>query len=178
MFGSQRRHEREARRSARLASASGPVDIDAIRSAIAEVLATLPADAVEVRESRRRVQSYPGRPDLDLDCLQLQIVPRAAGALDMTIDVFDQYGGVNVFVGDEDAPIELTAPINMNEDPPRPFLDVIREVTNDVSAGEFDVGTWPGGDSVAVSYWSEEGRKTYGVADEEGITWTAGSPWS
>jgi hypothetical protein len=178
MFGSQRRRDRESRRSALLASASGPVDIDGIRSAIGEVLATLPADAVEVRESRERVQSYPGRPDLDLDCLQFRIVPRAAGALDMTIDVFDEYGGVNVFVGDEDAPRELTAPININEDPPRPFLDVIRELTDEVSAGEFDVGTWPGGDSVAVSYWSEEGRKSHGEADEEGITWRAGAPWS
>jgi hypothetical protein len=177
MFGSQRRRDREARRSALLASASGPVDIDGIRSVIGDALATVPPGAVEIRESREQVQQYPERPDLDFDCLRLHILPRAARALDMTIDVFDQHGRVDVFVGND--VIELTAPININEEPPRPFLDVIREVTNEISAGEFDVGTWPGGgDSVAITYWSEEGRKTYGVADEEGITWRAGSPWS
>ena len=177
MFGNQRRRDREARRSALLASASGPVDIDGIRSVIGDLLAATHPDAVEIRESRERVQQYPGSPELDVDCLRLDIVARAAGAVGITIDVFEQHGRVDVFVGTD--VIELTAPINTNEEPPRPFLDVIREVTNAISAGEFDVGTWPGGgDSVAVSYWSEEGRKPYGVADEKGITWTAGSPWS
>ena len=177
MFGRKRRRDREAQRSALLASASGPVDIDGIRSVIGDVLAAMHPDAVEIRQSRERVQQYPERPELDVDCLRLDIVARATGAVGMTIDVFVQHGRVNVFVGTD--VIELTAPINMNEEPPRPFLDVIRQLTNEIAAGEFDVGTWPGGGgSVAVSYWSEEGRKTYGVADEEGITWTAGAPWS
>jgi hypothetical protein len=70
--------------------ANGPVDVDGIRSVIAEVLATLPPGAAEVRESRGHVQQYPDAPEHDLDCLRLQVIPRAAGALDITIDVYDQ----------------------------------------------------------------------------------------
>jgi hypothetical protein len=177
MFGRQRRRERMAQEAALRALAGGPVDVDGIRSVIAEVLGALSPDAVKIRESRERIRQYPERPDLDLDCRRLHIVPRAAGAVDLRIDIFDSYGGVDVFVADG-LPIELTAPININEDPPRPFLDVIREVTNEVAAGEFDIGTSPDGDIVDVSYWSEDGRKTYGIPDEEGIIWTAGAPWS
>jgi hypothetical protein len=177
MFGRQRRRERKTQEAALRALAGGPVDVDGIRSVIAEVLGTLSPDAVEIRESRERIRQYPERPDLDLDCRRLHIVPRAAGALDLRIDIFDSYGGVDVFVADG-LPIELTAPININEDPPRPFLDVIREVAKEVAAGEFDIGTSPDGYTVDVSYWSEDGRKTYGVPDDEGITWTAGVPWS
>lgn len=177
MFGRQRRRERKVQEAALRALAGGPVDVDGIRSVVTAVLANRAPHAVEIRESRERIPQYPERPDLDLDCLRLHIVPRAAGALDLRIDIFDSLGGVDVFVADG-LPIELTAPININEDPPRPFLDVIREVTKEVAAGEFDIGTSPDGDTVGVSYWSEDGRKTYGVPDDEAITWTAGAPWS
>lgn len=176
MFGGRWRREREARKAALLALSAGPVDVDGIRSVIADVLASVPPGAGEVRESNERIHQYPERPDPDLDCLRLHVLPRAVGAVDMTIDVFESYGRVDVFVGTD--VIELTAPININEVPPRPFLDVIRDVLNVISSGEIDVGRWPGGESVAVSFWREEERKTYGVPDEEGITWSAGSPWS
>src|SRR3954468_13440085 len=107
----------------------GPVDVDGIRAIIAEVLASLPPGAAHVGESRERLQH--------LDYLRLRVSPRIAGALDVAIAAYDGKGGVNVWIGDS-LPIELTAPININADPPRPCLDVIRDVLVGVAAGEFE----------------------------------------
>jgi hypothetical protein len=114
----------------------GPVDVDGIRAVIAEVLASLPPGAALVEESRERLQ-YPDDPNRGLDYLRLRASPRIAGALDVTIDVYDTQGVVNVWVGDF-LPIELTAPININTEPPRPFLDVIREALTEATAGVVD----------------------------------------
>ena len=178
MFRSWR--EREGREAALRALVQGPVDVDGIRSVIAELLATLPPGAAEVVESRGRLQQYPDAPEHDLDFLRLHIVPRAAGALGVTIDVYDQYPEVAVFVG-ESPPMELTAPININQDPPRPFLDVIREVIPEVATGQVDIGTWPGGDFHLVGYWSDGSRETnFGFSKKyaEDVTWSAASPWT
>jgi hypothetical protein len=51
---------------------------------------------------------------------------------------------VNVWVGDS-LPVELTAPININADPPRPCSDVVREVLVGVAAGDFEDVTEPRG---------------------------------
>jgi hypothetical protein len=112
----------------------GPVDVDGIRAMIAQVLASLPPGAAHVEESRERLQN--------LGCLRLRVSPRIAGALDVAIDVYDDRGVVDVWVGDF-LPIELTAPININAEPPRPCLDVIREVLVGVAAGDFEDVTAP-----------------------------------
>jgi hypothetical protein len=67
----------------------GPVDVDAIRELIGEVLPTLPSGAAEVKESHERAHPYPDAPQYDYDFLRLEIVPRAAGAVDVAIDVAD-----------------------------------------------------------------------------------------
>jgi hypothetical protein len=174
------RDDREERGAALRALVKGPVDVDGIRSVIAEVLATLPPGAAEVVESRRRATPYPDAPEHDFDYLELHIVPRAAGALDVTIDVDDQHAGVDVFVGTS-PPMELTAPININQDPPRPFLDVIREVLPEVVAGQVDIGTFPGGDFHLVGYWSYGSRETnfgFSKSYAKDVTWSAASPWT
>lgn len=180
MFRRRQRREREEREAALRALVKGTVDVDGIRSVIAEVLATLPAGAAEVVESRGRDQQYPDAPEHDLDYLRLHIVPRATGALDVTIDIYDQYPGVDVFVG-MSPPMELTAPININQDPPRPFLDVIREVLPEVVAGQVDIGTFPGGDFHLVGYWSDGSRETnfgFSKSYAKDVTWSAASPWT
>lgn len=107
----------------------GPVDVDGIRALIAQVLASLPSGAAHVEESRERLQR--------LDYLRLRVCPRTAGALDVAIDVYDARGVVDVWIGDF-LPIELTAPININAETPRPCLEVIREVLVGVAAGNFE----------------------------------------
>jgi len=109
MFRSWKRREREEPEAALRALVKGPVDVDGIRSVIAEVLATLPPTAAEVVESRRRAKPYTHAPEHDVDYSELHIVPRAAGALDVTVDVHDQYGGLDVYVGTS-PPMESTAP--------------------------------------------------------------------
>ena len=98
----------------------------------------------------------------------------------MTIDDYGR-GGVAVFVGDS-PPMELTAPMNINQAPPRPCLEVIREVLDDVAAGEVDVGTWPGGELHIVGFWSDGSRETnFGFSKHyaEGVTWSSASAaWS
>jgi hypothetical protein len=125
----------------------GPVDIDGIRSLIAEALATVPAGAAQVEESRGRLQQYANAPEHDLDYLRLSVTPRTPGALDVVIDVYDEQGLVCVYVGDDPRPIELTAPININDRPPRPFLDIVREVLAEAATGRFD-------DDVTAPPWS------------------------
>ena len=120
----------------------GPIDVDDIRAMIAQVLASLPPGAAHVEESRERLQQYRDAPEHDLDYLRLRVSPRIAGALDVAIDVYGAQGVVNVWVGDF-LPIELTAPININAEPPRPCLDVIRDVLVGVAAGEFEDVTAP-----------------------------------
>jgi hypothetical protein len=115
----------------------GPVDVDGIRALIAEVLASLPPGAGHVEESRERLKQYPNAPEHDLDYLQLRVSPRRPDALDVAIDVYDAQGVVNVWVGDF-LPIELTAPININTEPPRPFMDVIREALAEATTGLVD----------------------------------------
>jgi hypothetical protein len=142
---------------------------------IDEVVAALPPGAVEVSVSSQQGADVP---EHDLDHLRFQLTPRAAGALDIMINVYESYGGVDVFVGSS-PPIELTTPINVNNEPPRPFLDVIREVLTEVAAGHVDVGTWPGGEWSFVGYWSEGRREAnYGRSKRDRITWSAASPWS
>ncbi|CCH87806.1 protein of unknown function [Modestobacter italicus] len=60
-----------------------------------------------------------------MDYLRLRVTPRTSDALDVAIDVYEAQGVVNVFIGDF-LPIELTAPININSEPPGPSMDVIR----------------------------------------------------
>jgi hypothetical protein len=122
------------------------VDIDGIRSLIAEALASLPARAAQVEESRERIEQYPEAPEHDLDCLRIRVIPRTPEALDLTIELYDEQGFVAVYVGDY-LPIELTAPININADPPRPVLDVIRGVLRETVAGQVD-------GEVTASPWS------------------------
>ncbi|MGY5894432.1 hypothetical protein [Blastococcus deserti] len=114
---------------------------------IAETLATLPSGAAEIEESRGRLQQYPDAPEHDLDYLRLRVTPRAPGALDVVIDVYGEQGLVCVYIGGDPRPIELTAPININDRPARPFLDIVREVLSEVTTGRFD------GD-VTASRWS------------------------
>jgi hypothetical protein len=115
----------------------GPVDVEGIKALITEVLAALPAGAAKVEESRERLQQYPEAPEHDLDFLRLRVTPRTPDALDVAIDIYDAQGVVNVFVGDF-LPIELTAPININTEPPRPFMDVIREALAEATTGLVD----------------------------------------
>jgi hypothetical protein len=114
----------------------GPVDVDDITAVIAEVLASLPAGVAHVKESHERLQ-YRDDPDRGLDFLRLRVSPRRPDALDVAIDVYDAQGVVNVWVGDF-LPIKLTAPININTEPPRPFLDVIREALAEATTGLVD----------------------------------------
>src|SRR5437899_278691 len=113
MFERHRRRERAERQAAHRAMADGSVDLDVPRQLIAEVLGTRPVGAAEVRGRSGRLQRYPTAPEYDIDYLRLEIVPRAAGALPVTVDDYGR-GGVAVFVGDS-PPIELTAPININQ---------------------------------------------------------------
>jgi hypothetical protein len=113
------------------------VDVDGIRALISKLLASLPPGAGHVEESRERLRQYPGAPARDLDYLQLRVSPRLPDALDITIDVYDTEGVVNVWVGDF-LPIELTAPIDFNTDPPRPFMKVIREALVEATTGLVD----------------------------------------
>lgn len=155
----------------------GPVDVAGIRALIAEVLAALPPGAAEVREDRGRLQQYPDVPEHEVDYLELHVVPRAAGAVDITIRVFERFGGVDVFLGDS-PPIELTTPMNVNNLPPRPFLDVIREVAVAVTAGRVDVGAFPESDVQLVEFWDEGGREDHYGRPKARITWSAAAPWS
>jgi hypothetical protein len=113
------------------------VDIEGIKALIAEILAALPPGAADVEESRERLRQYPDAPQHDLEYLRLRVAPRAPDALNVAIDVYDEQGMVYVFVGDF-LPIELTAPININTEPPRPAMDVIREALADATAGVVD----------------------------------------
>jgi hypothetical protein len=113
------------------------VDVEGIKALIDEVLAALPPGAANVVESRERLRQYPEAPEHDLDFVRLWVTPRTPDGLDVAIDIFDTQGVVNVFVGDF-LPIELTAPININTEPPGPFMDVIREALAEATTGVVD----------------------------------------
>ena len=114
----------------------GPVDVDGIKAAIAQVLASLPPRVAHVEESHERLQ-YRDDPDSGLDFLRLRVSPRRPDTPDVAIDVYDAQSVVNVWVGDF-LPIELTAPININTESPRPFLDVIRLALAEATTGLID----------------------------------------
>ncbi|MCV2490108.1 hypothetical protein OF117_12115 [Geodermatophilus sp. YIM 151500] len=145
---------------------------------IAETLAGLPAGAAEVTEVH-----VPGQPDPGLpEHLEMCIVPRAPGAADITIRVYEQFDGrsgrVDIYVSDS-PPIELTTPIDVNEGPPRPSLDVVREVIEDVTRGEVDLGTISGSDHRLVMLWRWGSREEdYHYPKRMRITWSAATPWS
>ena len=177
MFRGWRQRRETARRRLALQS-NGPADVDGIRALIAETLAALPSGAAGVAEVQ-----VPGQPDPGLpEHLEMRIVPRAPGAAGITIRVYEQFfgqrGRVDVFV-DNSPPIELTTPINVNDLPPRPFLDVMREVIDDVTQGKVDLGTVPGSDYPLLGLW-RSGRRdaNYDYPRRLRITWSAATPWS
>ncbi|MPQ96397.1 hypothetical protein GB931_00345 [Modestobacter sp. I12A-02628] len=110
------------------------MDVEGIRALIADVLATLPPGAAGVEGRRSPLRHHSGAPEGGRDHLRLHVVPRAPDALDIAIDVHGEHGVVHVFVGDF-LPIELTAPVDINSDPPRPALDVIREALAEATTG-------------------------------------------
>jgi hypothetical protein len=170
---------RRRRESARLrADFNGPVDVDGIRSLIGQALATLPPGAAEMTEVR-----IPGQPDPGLpEHLEMRIMPRAPGTADISIRIYEQLfgqsGRVDIFIGGS-PPIELTTPINVNDHPPRPFLDVMREVIDDVTNGEVDLGTVPGSDYPLLGLRrSGSSEANYGYPRKLRVTWSAATPWS
>jgi hypothetical protein len=175
MFRRWRQRREEARQLASLSN--GPADVDGIRAVVVETLAGLPKGAAEVTEAH-----VPGQPDPGLpDHLEMCIVPRAPGAANITIRVYEQLfgqsGRVDIYVSNS-PPIELTTPINVNERPPRPFLDVISEVIDDVTQGKVDLGTIPGSDHRLVMLWRWGTREgNYHYPRKLGITWSAATPW-
>jgi hypothetical protein len=176
MLHGWRQRREEARQLA--AVSSGPADVDGIRAVIADALASLPTGAAEVTEVH-----VPGRPDPGLpEHLEMRIVPRTPGAADITIRVYKQFDGqsgrVDMYVS-ESSPIELTTPINVNESPPRPSLDVMREVIEDATQGKVDLGAISDSDRRLVMLWrwgSREGNYCY--PKRMRITWSAAAPWS
>ncbi len=176
MFRAWRQGREEARRHA--LQSNGPADVDGIRALVAETIAALPTGAAEINEVR-----VPERPDPGLpEHLEMRIVPRVPGAADITIRVYEQLfgqsGRVDVFIGGS-PPIELTTPINVNDHPPRPFLDVMREVIEDVTQGKVDLGTVPRSEYTLLGLW-RSGRRdaNYGYPRRLRITWSAATPWS
>ncbi len=170
---------RRRRVSARLPSdVNGPVDVDGIRSLMEQTLATLPPGAAEMTEVR-----IPGQPDPGLpEHLEMRIMPHASGAADISIRIYEQLfgrsGRVDIFIGGSPL-IELTTPINVNDHSPRPFLDVLREVIDDVTEGKVDLGTVPGSDYPLLGLWRSGSREAnYRYPRELGITWSAATPWS
>jgi hypothetical protein len=176
MFRRWRQRREEA---ARLAlQSNGPADVDGIRVLVAETLATLPPGAAEAMEVRVPGQPEPGLPEH----VEVRIVPAPPGAADISIRVyarsFGQSGRVDIFIAGS-PPIELTTPINVNDHPPRPFLDVLREVIDDVTQGKVDLGTVPGSTYPLLGLW-RSGRRdaNYGYPRRLGITWSTATPWS
>jgi hypothetical protein len=150
----------------------GPVDVAGVRAVIAEALATLPPVAAEVTEVQVPKAPDPGLPEH----LEMRVMPRAAGAVDITIHVYKQLGQLDIFVGNS-PPIELTAPINLNQTPPRPFLGVVREVIEDVMAGKVDMGAFPGSRYPLIGFPRWGGRDSnYGYPRKLRITWSAAAP--
>lgn len=129
--------------------ASGPIDVAGIRAVIDAVVAGRPAGAVEVTETvvpSRPHDGLPERPEIHLS-------PRTEGAVRVAV-TWSEPGSVDVFL-DDDPPIELTAPVNVNSSgPERPFLDELREVVDEVANGRAHREHSPDG-ADAVVLWSD-----------------------
>jgi hypothetical protein len=176
MFRGWRRRREEARQLASLSN--GPADVEGIRAVIDETLASLPTGAADVTEVHVPEQPDPGLPEH----LEMRIVPRAPGAADITIRVYEQLfgqpGRVDIYVSDS-PPIELTTPINVNDIPPRPSLDVMREVIDDVTQGKVDLGAISGSGHRLAMLWRWGSReRNYHYPKKMRITWSAATPWS
>ncbi|GAB3318051.1 hypothetical protein GCM10027451_36470 [Geodermatophilus aquaeductus] len=150
------------------------MDVEGIRTLIREALAAMPAGAAEITEALVQGQPHPRLPEHR----EVRIVPRVAGAADLVFHVYELSGRVDIFVGGS-PPIELTTPIDVNTGPPRPFLDVVREVVDDVIAGRLDLGTFPGSDYPLLGRWGDGRRDgNHGYPRKLRITWSSPAPWS
>jgi hypothetical protein len=101
------------------------LETEAVRRVLQEAIADLPVGAVELERGDEEGM--------------YRLMPRSAGAY--AVDVHDHLGGLDVFVADVGASIEIAAPVNINYGRPnRRWDEDVREVVTLVASGKAVVG--------------------------------------